>query len=1338
MGRLDYQLRSQLGAGRDGIAFRATRRPDGATMALVLDLARAQADSVRWARLVPRLKLASQLSQPSALKVLELELNDEAPRAILEWAGETTFASASSGRLPATEHAAVELLLPLAGALAEAHRLGSAHGRLGPDQVFLSDSGDAKLDFTGVSAGFPPEAKQSIASNAFEVKTEAANLADLRSADLHGLGVLINWLQASSDDPARGDLRPNTSRDDSQLGKLACELMAFDPAERPSAQEVVARLGRILRPFDATGDWSEPDDHSRQGGTLVLATDDSRKIAALAQKPSASFFESNASLGRYRLLDKLGEGGQGVVYRALDPADQTVVAIKVLRSDRAENAVVLRRFRKEARLMAEANNPHVVNLLEYNEDDGIPYLVLEFVAGTNLGQLLDERSRLEVPEALSIMAGVARGLTEAHERGIVHRDIKPSNILLIDQQAETRRTGWRNDWFRRDRPIGRQCGNGAPSEPGRACKNAARARSSERDVGARVKITDFGLARHVVDSESLAMTDAGALLGTPHYMAPEQWTGRAVDPRTDVYAMGATLYHLLAGKPPFTGETRDLLCEQHCNVEPPSLALLNPGVSEGVARAVERALSKSPDDRFPDAAAMLRDLDALRLGKPTDLAIHPRLPDCDTSRMLHFEFRWDLESSPRQLWPLVTNTDRLDRALGFAPVSYQTRYEPGRGVRTFAEGRKAGMPEVGEEYPYEWVEPRRMGILREYTQGPFKWLVSTVELVPRPGGGTTLIHSLRLEPSTWAIRVWARAGGWASACGRASRKSTGGSTPLCEASAIEAFLPVSIHSRSAAGLPPPRRKRLEVLIDRLVERGVDVAVIDQLAEHLAVGSAQDVARIRPLALAERFGLDSDQVVTACLHGAREGLLELHWDLLCPVCRISAQVTDTLREIADHAHCPACHLDFELDFANSIELIFRVHPEIREAELGTYCIGGPAHSPHVVAQMRVAPHERVELELALPEGSYGLRGPQLPWTADFLVQKNAGKRRWELDLVAGPDAGRPSALLVGAQTLVLHNTGETELLIRVERTAPRIDALTAARAASLPLFRELFPGEVLAPGRLATISSVTLLFTSLDPAAADAVYHELGDARAFGMIHEHLRRVGDAIRAGGGAVIKTVGEGVLASFSQVTAAVETALALPGRLDGGGGSPLCGLRIGVHKGSALAATVNDQLDYFGTTARDAVAILSQAGNDELVLTEPVAADPAVAALLERPRHQARDRADLARGPSPFDPGAARRHGSEIDSLGFQLSKKLESEWSRSTVTRLRVSLHLPNPWQIIVFWVSRRRAALAAETGPRSRSHLNNHTLQSGRFHEPEPRLETHIRVRVHRAGRARGW
>ena len=131
-------------------------------------------------------------------------------------------------------------------------------------------------------------------------------------------------------------------------------------------------------------------------------------------------------------------------------------------------------------------------------------------------------------------------------------------------------------------------------------------------------------------------------------------------------------------------------------------------------------------------------------------------------------------------------------------------------------------------------------------------------------------------------------------------------------------------------------------------------------------------------------------------------------------------------------------------------------------------------------------------------------------------------------------------------LILNNGHDRELVIRVERTASRSDALTAARAASLALFRELFPGEVLAPGQLATVSMVTFLVTALDPSQADELYQTLGDARAFGVIHEHFRRLGEAIRHGGGAVVKTQGDGMVASFGDVTAAVRTALELPSRL------------------------------------------------------------------------------------------------------------------------------------------------------------------------------------------------
>jgi eukaryotic-like serine/threonine-protein kinase len=1203
-----YRLRAQLGAGPDGVAYRALAE-DGVTEVEVRDLSAARRAAGRWERLVPRLRMASQLVHTSAIRVLELGLQHDPPYMVMEWVGVTTLAESVRANGPKSPHEAMELIHTVAGALKAAHRLGLPHGQLGPGHVLLAGLTQPKLDFAGASVGFPGMPEPAPDADGALVIANAGNVSASPAADLYSLGALLAWLLSGRPDRIHQEPSGGTLAGASSLGDLVRDLLADDPTERPTAREVQERLDALLTPMDTTGNWVKPGGGIARSGSIAQSTI-AESIVDCFGAGTISLDKDIPRLGRYRLLEKLGEGAQGVVHRAEDPADGSIVAIKILRTDRVDNPEVLRRFRKEARLMAEANNPYVVNLLEFNEDDGIPYMVLEFVAGASLGQLLAERARLDETEALSFMAAVARGLLEAHERGIVHRDIKPSNILLLDP-SRLAETITEVDSFALDRVHDVRF----PAKKNSTSETLSTISDGTTDAGThgpRVKVSDFGLARHVVDTESLALTAAGALLGTPHYMAPEQWTGRAVDARTDVYAMGATLFHLLAGRPPFIAETRDELCLQHCNNPPPRLTSLDLGVSEAAERVVERALCKRPEDRYYDAGAMLRDIEALLHGQPSDLAIHPRMPDCDPRRALEFEFRWELESSPRQLWPLVTNTDRLDRAIGFLPVKYKTSYEPGHGVRTFAEGRKAGMVEVGEEHPYEWIEPRRMSVLREYTQGPFRWMVSVVELKPRSRGGTTLIHRLRLEPSSWKIRLGSRWGvgvGMRKSLERVYQRIDA----IVKSQSRRGFSAGVDPFEEPAQMPPPRRQRLERLLDRLVEQGIDVAVADRLGEHLAFGPAQEVARIRPLALAERWGLDPDQVVSACLHGARDGLLELHWDLLCPVCRISCQVTDTLRAIAEHAHCAACHLNFQLDFASSIELIFRVHPEIREADLATYCVGGPAHSPHVLAQVRVAPNERIELDLELPAGSYRLRGPQLPWSIDFQVQNSATIRRWDIDLGSAPAQEGLGALRIGGQILILNNPHPRELVIRVERTATRGDALTAARATSMALFRSLFPGEVLAPGQLATVSMVTLMVTALDPQQADALYGDLGDARAFSVVHEHLQRLGDAIRAGGGAVVKTMGEGVLASFNDVEAAVRTALDLVTQLPTSQTAQPLRLRVGIHRGTTLAATLNDQLDYFGTTARQAVGTLQYARAGELVLTQPVAADPGVAALL-----------------------------------------------------------------------------------------------------------------------------
>ena len=692
-------------------------------------------------------------------------------------------------------------------------------------------------------------------------------------------------------------------------------------------------------------------------------------------------------------------------------------------------------------------------------------------------------------------------------------------------------------------------------------------------------------------------------------MAPEQGTGGKIDPRTDVYAMGVTLFRALAGQVPFSAVTLMELIALHCHEPPPPLRALNPSASDGVCRIVARALAKAPDDRYPDAEAMLNDLDRLAKGELTPEAMHPRLPDGNDKDVLRFDFTWDLEASPRQLWPLVTNTERLNHAIGLPPVVFRLETDPATGLtRRFGEAKQGGIAAEWEELPYEWVEPRRMGVLRDYARGPFKWMISSLELVPRSRGGTTLTHRIRIAPRGLLMRAAASV-----KVGRDSKRALERVYRRIDATLTGKLAGPGQHDpfEEAPPLPAPRRKRLERLLDGLKAKGVPGPTVDALGDFLATAPAQEVTRVRPLALARRLGLDPAQVIAACLHGAHDGLLVLLWDLLCPLCRIPSEVKDTLRSLRDHGHCEACGLDYELDFANSVEMIFRIHPEVREADLGVYCIGGPAHSPHVVAQVRVGPGERVVLDLGLSEGTYQVRGPRLPFAHVFRVEPSSGPRRLDLDLRTGPEACVPGTLRAGGQALSLRNDFEEEIVVRIERTTSRDDALTAALASSLALFRELFPAEILSPGQLISISTTALMLTALDE--AEAIYSDLGDARAFAAIHEHVRLIEDRVKKAGGALVKTVGEGVLAAFSESASAVRVGLDLADVLASGEATKGLRARAAIHRGPAMAATINDHLDYFGLTVAQTSSLLRSAGAGDLVLSSAIASDPSVMAAL-----------------------------------------------------------------------------------------------------------------------------
>jgi serine/threonine protein kinase/class 3 adenylate cyclase len=1153
MNHTRYRLSSQLGSGRDGVRYRAIDRNDGVTVEAVL-LREAQADLVRWPAIARRLRQASMIDHPSARRILDLKLEADPPFVILEWLDGPTFAEA--GR---EEDEAISRTIELAKALAAGQRFGMVHGKIAPGSVRLRKFGGPVLDWTGLEDGISDTVAPTHQLDGSCLAPELAKGGELEAAsDVFALGVILDWRLAGF---VAGD-----SELDYVVARLLGEMLSEDPAARPSSRMVASRLAVEVAKTRITQHLSRPNEITADSSvTTEFGSDNSLK--RVKDKPL-----DRERLGRFRLLEPLGEGGMGTVYRAEDLSDGSIVAIKVLREAFADRPESLRRFHKEARLLSEVNNARVANLIEVNEDEGVHYIALEFVDGINLAEWLKARGTIEERPALAILADVARALEAAHERGIVHRDIKPENILVVRDLGSVSKSG--DDGF------------------------------------PRVKLSDFGLARHVIETESLVLTRDGAVLGTPLYMSPEQCAGdSSIGAAADVYAMGATLFTLLAGRPPFQGELPLIVMAKHRTEPIPDLKRLVPSISDAACSIVNKSLSKLPEQRYASAGEMLGDLERLLRGEPTGLELHPRLPDCDPRDIVCFDWQWDLEASSRALWPLVSNTERFNRAIGLNSVQFDLQPDPSGGTQVMGAFRKSGIDFSWREHPFEWVEGRRMGVVREFDRGPFEWFVSVVELSPKSGGGTTLTHQVKIKPrglvgrTIAAFEIGARGRkGIERVYRRIDAALTGKLGRDSMIDPYEAPEPLSIE----------RRRRLESWLDSLGAKGFEPMVVERLGDFLELAPSQEVARIRPLALARRLGVDAGAMVDTCFRGAADGVLMLLWDILCPVCRIPSQVLGTLRSLKDHGHCEACRLDFELDFENSVEVIFRVHPEIRETDLGTYCVGGPAHSPHVLAQARVAAGERMLIDLSLETGSYRLRGPQLPHAIDFRVEPGHAPRKWEVDLKQGPVSSLPRTLRTGTQVLDLTNRFDREILIRIERLAPREDALTAARASSLAIFRELFPGEVLSPGQLINLDTVTLLVTDID--RSGDLYAELGDAKAFGILFEQFQKIEQVVRQAGGALIKTFHEGSVSAFADPSAAVASALELVRSLQEGKLTRDLRLKIGIHRGPAMVATLNEHLDYFGSTVSIASHLPKLARGGQIVLTRPVAADPRVSALLK----------------------------------------------------------------------------------------------------------------------------
>lgn len=570
---------------------------------------------------------------------------------------------------------------------------------------------------------------------------------------------------------------------------------------------------------------------------------------------------------------------------------------------------------------------------------------------------------------------------------------------------------------------------------------------------------------------------------------------------------------------------------------------------------------------------------------------------------LHYQWIWDLHASPAALWPFAADTNRFNRDTGLPPVQ-----KAGMGrlanARRNLRFRIYGVLIEWEEEPFEWIYPHRFGVIRHYRRGPTAEMRVRVALDPLPAGGTRLIYAVTARARNLLGRLAIPFQiGWVSA-------------RRFEAAFRAYDRQVSQSDNAALTVPsnhlaPGGRRRLANIEQRLAQNGFPSKLIGNLTSLVAQADDLTLERLRPYALADLWGQPRRQTLEFFLWATRLGLLEFRWDQLCPHCRQSAQSARSLREVAARQHCPSCNVDFTVNFDQTVELTFRPNPAIRPvAEGEKFCIAGPQTTPHVIAQQLLRPGEQRALPPGLAAGHYRLRLLESPGAQMVRVMPDG---ETQAIIRAGVPGWETQALTLSpAARLEFVNATLSEQLFILENTSWNEQATPAADVTALQTFCDLFASEALRPGEPISVGSLAIVFTDLR--GSTRLYREIGDAPAFGSVMEHFDVLQAAVSANGGAVVKTMGDAVMAVFRRPVAALQAMLSAQSHL----AAPLAGerplyLKAAILYGPCIAVNANGRLDYFGTSVNLTARLVELSNGEDVILDESVVDDPEVKAML-----------------------------------------------------------------------------------------------------------------------------
>ena len=577
----------------------------------------------------------------------------------------------------------------------------------------------------------------------------------------------------------------------------------------------------------------------------------------------------------------------------------------------------------------------------------------------------------------------------------------------------------------------------------------------------------------------------------------------------------------------------------------------------------------------------------------------------------HSRWEFDLKSSPDSLWPFVADTNRFNRDTGVPKLEFDKVHKRLPNARRKVRFSYFGLPVEWEEQPFEWIRPNRFGVERVYSKGPMARLKAIAELKAKPGGGTHMTYEVRATPRNvlGLIAIPLQINLVIGPKLRAAIKK------YDELASTETTIEASSGSTSQSTFD---LQRLVALKDKLIsqlessdEPTQRIEIANRLADFIEHDDDLAVSSIRAYKLADDWELPRRLVLEVFLQATRTGLLDFQWDLLCPLCRGPKQRPQSLKDIDKDVHCETCKIDFTVNFDRYVELTFTPNPSVRRVDVPYFCVGSPEWTPHVVAQQLLPAGDKRELLLPLESGNYRLRALELQGAQDITV--GLGGQTSAQVTVSTNGWGRESLRVDEKFSLSLKNDTDAEQLLLLERTEWSDQATTAAEVTALQAFRDLFAEEALRPGEQISVGTLTILFTDLKHSTQ--LYREIGDATAFGRVMNHFDVVKKSIADHDGAIVKTIGDAVMAVFRYASdglcAMLEVQQALAAPPDGS--RPLA-LKAGLNTGPCIAVTLNDRLDYFGSTVNMAARLEGLSTGCDVIISRSVFEDAKVREVIE----------------------------------------------------------------------------------------------------------------------------